>query len=82
MIHSIASKQNWKRIHNSKQQYISKTNGSNKSCIPYEYKVRHQMIETPGIHRKLSTSCTGQYTSTKAYKNGRIQIQKRMYHKG
>jgi hypothetical protein len=49
----------------------------NKSCIPYEYKVGDQvLLETPGIHRKLSTPRTGPYPVTKMYKNGTIHIQR------
>jgi hypothetical protein len=34
------------------------------------------LLETPGILRKLSTSCTGPYPVTNVYKNGTIRIQK------
>jgi hypothetical protein len=49
----------------------------NKIRIPHEYKVGDQvLLETPGILRKLSTSRTGPYPVTNAYKNGKIRIQK------
>ena len=78
MIHNIAFKANWNRIQKRKQDIIRKSNKKvNKSQTSYEYKVGDQvLLETPGILRKLSTTCSGPYPVTKAYKNGTIRIQK------
>jgi hypothetical protein len=63
-----------------KQDIVNKSNqkeNKNKSQIPYEYKVRDQvLLETPGILRKFSTPRTGPYPVTNVYKNGTIRIQK------
>jgi hypothetical protein len=49
----------------------------NESWIPHEYKVGDPvLLETPGILRKLSTSCTVAYPVTNAYKKGTIRILK------
>jgi hypothetical protein len=80
MIHNIAFRANWDQIQKRKQEIISESNqkdNKEKSQIPYEYKVRDQvLIETPGICRKLSTPRTGPYPVTNVYKNGTIRIQK------
>jgi hypothetical protein len=78
MIHNTAFRANWYRIKNRKQEIIckfNKTENKNWSRIPYEYKVGDQvLVETPGILRKFSTSCTGSYPVTNVYKNGTIRI--------
>jgi hypothetical protein len=80
MIHNIVFRENWDRIQKRKQDIINKSNqkeNSNKSQIPYEYKVGDQvLLETPGILRKLSAPRTGPYPVTNVYKNGTIRIQK------
>jgi hypothetical protein len=78
MIHNIAFRANWDWIQKIKQDIINMSNQKeNKSQIPYEYKVWDQVLsETPGILRKLSTTCTGPYPVTNVYKNGTIRIQK------
>jgi hypothetical protein len=78
IIHNISFQANWNRIQKRKQDLIDRSNSKeNKSCIPYEYKVGHQvLLETPEILRKLSAPCIGPYSVTKVYKNGTIQIQK------
>jgi phage-related protein len=76
MMHNIAFKANWNRIQDLIDNFSCK---ENKSCIPhkYQYKVGDKvLLETHGILRKLSSSCTGTYPVTKVYKNGTIQIQK------
>jgi hypothetical protein len=67
MIHNIAFKENWNTIQKRKQDLIHKSNDKGKmSCILYEYKVEDQiLLETPGILRKLSRSCTEPYSVTK-----------------
>jgi hypothetical protein len=66
VIHNIAFRVNWDRIQKRKQDIVNKSNQKeNKSQIPYEYKVGAQvLLETPGILRKLSTTCTGPYPVT------------------
>jgi hypothetical protein len=82
MIHNIAFRANWDKIQKRKQKQdiINKSNqkeNKNKSQITYEYKVGDQeLLETPGILRKLSTPRTGPYPVTNVYKNGTIRIQK------
>jgi hypothetical protein len=78
MIHNIAFRANWDQIQNRKHEIINKSNHKeNKSQIPYEYKVGDQvLLGTPGILRKLSTTCTGPYHVTNVYKNGTIRIQR------
>jgi hypothetical protein len=72
MIHNIAFRANWDQIQKRKQDIINKSNQKEyNSLIPYEYNVGDQvLLETPGILRKLSTSCTGPYPLTNVYKNG------------
>jgi hypothetical protein len=80
MIHKIAFRANWNQVQKRKQDIINKSNqkeNKNNSQIPYEYKVRDQvLLETPGILRKLSTPRTGPYPVTNVYENGTIRIQK------
>jgi hypothetical protein len=78
MIHDIAFRANWDQIQKRKKEIIDKSNQKeNSSQIPYEYKVGDQvLLETPGILRKLSTPCKGQYPVMNEYKNGTIRIQK------
>jgi hypothetical protein len=78
MIHNFAFRENGDKIQKRKHDIINKSNQKeNKSQIPYEYKVADQvLLETPGILRKSSTSCTGTYPVTNVCKNGNIRIQK------
>jgi hypothetical protein len=78
MIHNVAFRANWDQIQKRKQDIINKPNQKeNKNQNPYEYKVGDQvLLETPGILRKLSTTCTGPYPVTNVYKNYKIRIQK------
>jgi hypothetical protein len=57
--------------------HTNKKENNNEIQIPYEYKVGDQLLlETPGVLRKLSTSCPGTYPVTSLYKSGTIRIQK------
>jgi hypothetical protein len=78
MIDIVAFQANWNRIQKRKQDLINKYNNKeNKRCVPYKYKVRHQvLLEMPGILRKLSTLRTGLYAVTKVYKHGTMQFQR------
>jgi hypothetical protein len=78
MIHNIFFRANWDHIQTQRQDIINNYNQNEKmTWIPFEYKVGDQvLLETSGILRKLSTSCTGPYPVTDVYKNGTIRIQK------
>jgi hypothetical protein len=82
MIQNISFRENWDQIqkYKRKQDIINKSNqkeNKTKIQILYEYKVGDQvLLETPGILRGWSTSCTGPYPVTNLYKNGTIRIQK------
>jgi hypothetical protein len=75
MIDNYAFRSNYDQIQIQEQDIIK--HERNKSQIPYECKVGNQVSsETPGMHLKFSTPCTGLYPVSNVYKNVKIRIQR------